>query len=87
MSFLRDLHRQSILRHDETERSYEHLLSEHLRVAATYWGIATLSLLRDLDDAQKIRTAKFIMSCKLKDGSFAANVGHDPHITSTHVSA
>jgi geranylgeranyl transferase type-2 subunit beta len=83
--FFWDLHTKYILGLDDVKDSLEHLMSEHLRMGAIYWGVSALALMGRLTDAHKKKIVTFVQSCRNEDGSYSPNVGHDAHITSTHV--
>lgn len=42
-----------------------------------------MALLGALDKMNKQKIIDFVMSCEHPDGSFAGNVGHDPHLLYT----
>lgn len=58
--------------------------SEHLRVAALYWGISALNLINSISVHDKNKTITFLLSCFNEDGGFGGSTGQDSHITSTH---
>ncbi|KAI3406929.1 BET2 [Candida oxycetoniae] len=83
--FIKDKHINFIIE-QESNRSYEYWLSEHLRMNGLYWGVTALITMKSLNDktlAQK-DVIDYILSCwDEKSGAFGAFPKHDAHILST----
>lgn len=72
------------LNSEMSKQSYEHWLSEHLRMNGLYWGIMTLVTLKSLDSLPRQSIIDFVLSCfDKKSGGFGAYPQHDGHILST----
>ncbi|CAH6722402.1 geranylgeranyl transferase type-2 subunit beta [[Candida] jaroonii] len=72
------------LNSEMSKQSYEHWLSEHLRMNGLYWGIMTLVTLKSLDSLPRQSIIDFVLSCVDKrSGGFGAYPQHDGHILST----
>lgn len=66
------------------QQTYEHWLSEHLRMNGLYWGIMTLVTLKSLDTLSRNDIIEFIKQCyDTRSGGFGAYPQHDAHILST----
>ncbi|CAK9437565.1 uncharacterized protein LODBEIA_P19430 [Lodderomyces beijingensis] len=70
----------------ESNRSYEYWLSEHLRMNGLYWGITALVTMQSLNDTtlKQNSVIDFVMSCwDARAGAFGAFPQHDAHLLST----
>jgi geranylgeranyl transferase type-2 subunit beta len=83
IDFYREKHVEYILE-QESHRTYEYWLSEHLRMNGLYWGITTLCIVNQIDKLDEADVTKFILSCwDEKNGGFGSFPRHDAHILST----
>ncbi|EGW33770.1 type II proteins geranylgeranyltransferase beta subunit [Spathaspora passalidarum NRRL Y-27907] len=83
VTFVKDKHIQYVIEQD-SHRSFEYWLSEHLRMNGLYWGITTLATINSLDALPKAEVIDFILSCwDDKSGGFGSFPKHDSHILST----
>lgn len=87
LPFLRDMHRQHILKVSKDTESLDYLVTEHLRLSGVYWGLMGMSLLGyDIMDEMggEGELVEWVMSCRSpKNGGFGGSPGHDPHILYT----
>lgn len=70
----------------ESNRSYEYWLSEHLRMNGLYWGVTALITMKSLNDTTlpQQEVIKYVMSCwDDRFGAFGSFPKHDAHILST----
>ncbi|EAZ63627.2 Type II proteins geranylgeranyltransferase beta subunit [Scheffersomyces stipitis CBS 6054] len=69
----------------DSHRSFEYWLSEHLRMNGLYWGVVSLVIMNALEDAlPQNEVIDYILSCwDEKTGGFGAFPKHDAHILST----
>ncbi|KAI5957346.1 BET2 [Candida jiufengensis] len=83
--FVRDKHVNFIIE-QESNRSYEYWLSEHLRMNGLYWGTTTLLTMKQLNDQTlpQNKVIEYVMSCwDSESGAFGSFPNHDAHILST----
>ncbi|KAI5970923.1 BET2 [Candida margitis] len=70
----------------ESNRSYEYWLSEHLRMNGLYWGVTALITMKSLNDTTLPQqdVIKYVLSCwDDRFGAFGSFPKHDAHILST----
>ncbi|KAI5949807.1 BET2 [Candida theae] len=70
----------------ESNRSYEYWLSEHLRMNGLYWGVTALITMKSLNDTTLPQedVIKYVLSCwDDRFGAFGSFPEHDAHILST----
>ena len=67
----------------EKTESLEYYLTEHLRMSGVYWGLGTLGILGATQTLDRDALIRFVKSCECKNGGFAGNVNHDPHLLYT----
>lgn len=82
-SFPAMLHRMYVCELDRQRDSYEHVVTEHLRMSGIYWGLAAMETLGCGDDLDKREIMQFVQACKHTGGGYSGNVGHDPHLLYT----
>ncbi|KAI5961858.1 BET2 [Candida pseudojiufengensis] len=83
--FVKDKHIHFIIE-QESNRSYEYWLSEHLRMNGLYWGITALITMKTLNNTTlpQQKVIEYVMSCwDSESGAFGAFPKHDAHILST----
>jgi hypothetical protein len=68
---------------DKAQESYEHIVSEHLRMSGIYWSLMTLDLIDHLHVLPRQEIIDFILSCHQSDGGFSGNKLHDSHLLYT----
>ncbi|KAK6198578.1 type II proteins geranylgeranyltransferase beta subunit [Scheffersomyces amazonensis] len=84
VEFIEDKHVQYVIDQD-SHRSFEYWLSEHLRLNGLYWGVTTLITMNKLDVLPENEVIEFVISCwDEKSGGFGAFPNHDGHLLSTH---
>lgn len=70
----------------ESNRSYEYWLSEHLRMNGLYWGVTALITMKSLNETtlSQEEVTKYVLSCwDDRFGAFGSFPKHDAHILST----
>lgn len=68
----------------ESHRSFEYWLSEHLRMNGLYWGITALITMNELEVLPKSEVIDYVFSCwDEKSGAFGSFPKHDAHMLST----
>ena len=67
----------------EKTESLEYYLTEHLRMSGVYWGLGTLGILGATQTLDRDALIRFVKSCECKNGGFAGNMNHDPHLLYT----
>ncbi|RCK65965.1 Geranylgeranyl transferase type-2 subunit beta [Candida viswanathii] len=68
----------------ESHRSFEYWLSEHLRMNGLYWGVAALLTMNELDVLPQSEVVDYVFSCwDEKSGAFGSFPKHDGHMLST----
>jgi geranylgeranyl transferase type-2 subunit beta len=67
----------------EKTESLEYYLTEHLRMSGVYWGLGTLGILGAKGTLDREALIQFVKSCECKNGGFAGNLNHDPHLLYT----
>ena len=68
----------------ESHRSFEYWLSEHLRMNGLYWGVTALITMNELSALAQQDVIDYIMLCwDDKTGAFGSFPKHDVHIFST----
>lgn len=77
------LHRKYVCELDRQRDSFEHVVTEHLRMSGIYWGLAAMEVLGSGDDLDKYEIMKFAKACKHANGGYGGNVGHDAHLLYT----
>ncbi|KAK6453907.1 type II proteins geranylgeranyltransferase beta subunit [Scheffersomyces xylosifermentans] len=84
LPLLREKHINYIIEQD-SHRSYEYWLSEHLRMNGLYWGVTALLIMKSLDESlPRSEVIDFVFSCwDSKAGGFGAFPRHDAHLLST----
>ncbi|WLF78682.1 Rab geranylgeranyltransferase [Lodderomyces elongisporus] len=83
--FVKEKHINFIIE-QESNRSYEYWLSEHLRMNGLYWGVTALITMKSLNEKTlpENSVVEFILSCwDASSGAFGAFPQHDAHILST----
>ncbi|KAK6461236.1 type II proteins geranylgeranyltransferase beta subunit [Scheffersomyces coipomensis] len=81
--FVREKHINFIIEQD-SHRSFEYWLTEHLRLNGLYWGITALVTMDTLDSLPKEEVMDFVIKCwDSKSGGFGAFPKHDGHLLST----
>ena len=81
--FIRDKHIAYVVALDSQRDSYEHVVTEHLRMSGIYWGLSALELVSSGDSLDKGEILRFVASCRHPCGGYGGNVGHDPHLLYT----
>lgn len=86
MEFPVDKHAYYITHLDDDKETVSYMMTEHLRMGGSYWGIAALALLRRLEDQRVDEVVQWVLGCAdpAQPGGFGANAGHDADIVSTH---
>lgn len=70
----------------ESNRSYEYWLSEHLRMNGLYWGVTALITMKSLNEITlpQPEVIEYVLSCwDDRSGAFGSFPKHDAHILST----
>lgn len=81
--FIKEKHVQYVIEQD-SHRSYEYWLSEHLRMNGLYWGVTALITMNELDALDRSQVIEYILSCwDDRSGGFSSFPKHDAHILST----
>ncbi|ODV81087.1 type II proteins geranylgeranyltransferase beta subunit [Suhomyces tanzawaensis NRRL Y-17324] len=82
--FLKQKHIQYVIEQD-SHKSYEYWLSEHLRMNGLYWGVTALATMDVLEaNLPRGKVEEYVMSCwDSASGAFGAFPKHDGHILST----
>jgi Prenyltransferase, beta subunit len=81
--FVKELH-ISFITEQDSNRSFEYWLSEHLRMNGLYWGVTALITMREESTLPKDKVVEYVLSCwDEKSGGFGAFPKHDAHILST----
>lgn len=85
LSFLIDKHIAYIHALSKTKESFEHWVTEHLRMSGMYWGLCTLDMMNALDQLgeRKKEIVGWVGKCQHPNGGFGGNIDHDPHILYT----
>jgi geranylgeranyl transferase type-2 subunit beta len=81
--FVRDKHVAYVVALDAQRDSYEHVVTEHLRMSGVYWGLSALEVVAAGDALDKAAIVRFVASCRHAGGGYGGNVGHDPHLLYT----
>ncbi|CAI5756198.1 unnamed protein product [Candida verbasci] len=84
IQFVEDKHIQYVIE-QESHRTFEYWLSEHLRMNGLYWGVTALITMKSLDEnLNRQDVIDYILSCwDSKNGAFGSFPKHDAHILST----
>lgn len=81
--FARDKHVTYVVALDSQRDSYEHVVTEHLRMSGIYWGLSAVAIVGGADALNRSEIVNFVKSCKHDDGGYGGNVGHDSHLLYT----
>ena len=68
---------------DGQRDSYEHVVTEHLRMSGVYWGLSAVALLGAPDALDRPAVVRFVAACRHPGGGYGGNVGHDAHLLYT----
>eukprot|EP00636_Phaeomonas_parva_P019201 CAMPEP_0118866870 /NCGR_PEP_ID=MMETSP1163-20130328/10653_1 /TAXON_ID=124430 /ORGANISM="Phaeomonas parva, Strain CCMP2877" /LENGTH=146 /DNA_ID=CAMNT_0006801229 /DNA_START=157 /DNA_END=593 /DNA_ORIENTATION=- len=85
MAFHEEKHVAYVRSLREKTDTFEHIVTEHLRMSGIYWGVSAMALMgRDLEaEMAASEIADWVMSCAKPDGSFGGSVHHDGHLLYT----
>ena len=82
--FPMEKHKVYITNLDKQRDSYEHIVTEHLRMSGIYWGLGAMEILNAGADLNKPKIVEFIQACyHPNNGGYSGNIGHDPHLLYT----
>ena len=81
-TLLADLHR-AYVKSLESDTSFEHAVSAHLRLSGVYWGLCAMATLGALEQMDCEGVAAWLLRCQHPCGGFGGDEGHDPHLLYT----
>lgn len=83
--FFDSKHVEYVIKISKDTESFEHVVSQYLRMSGVYWGLtATCVLGRNIvDEMDSDMIVEWVLNCQNSDGGFSGFVGHDSHMLYT----
>mmetsp|Transcript_16110 Transcript_16110/g.54018 ORF Transcript_16110/g.54018 Transcript_16110/m.54018 type:complete len:335 (+) Transcript_16110:202-1206(+) len=81
--FYMDLHKKYLASLKDKKNSFEHAVTEYLRMSGVYWGLCSMYLISSEDLLNKDEVVQWVLSCQHPSGGFGGSVDHDAHLLYT----
>ena len=82
-SFLRDKHAEYLLSLFKEQDTYEHFMTEHIRVSGIYWGVAAMRMIRLMLLLSWSQVVDDLLESQCANGGWGGYRGHDPYLLHT----